>query len=95
MQKLLIEAGIVGIMTVIVGTLVGFLLGKLFSVDLPSVCKKWNKYHVMEISLFFTGVLVHFFCEVVGFNKWYCKKGAACLRRQEKDSLETHLEDLS
>lgn len=28
--------------------------------------------------LFFTGVIVHLICEVVGLNKWYCKNGVAC-----------------
>ena len=28
--------------------------------------------------LFFTGVLVHLICEVVGLNKWYCRNGVAC-----------------
>ena len=28
--------------------------------------------------LFFTGVLVHIICEVVGLNTWYCKNGSAC-----------------
>ena len=32
MQQLLIEAIIVGILTVVVGTIVGFILGSLFSI---------------------------------------------------------------
>ena len=80
MMKLLIEAVVVGVMTVVFGTLVGYIVGKMFSMDLPQVCKKWNKNHVMEISLFFTGVLIHLACEFTGLNKWYCKKGNACLR---------------
>ena len=79
MLKLLIEAVIVGVMTVIIGSIVGFIFGKMFSIDLPSVCKKWNKYHTMELSLFFTGFLIHLLCEFSGLNKWYCKNGNACL----------------
>ena len=81
MNKILkvgIEALVVGIMTVIVGSLVGFLVGMVMKTDLPPVCKDWNKFYVMEISLFFTGVAVHLFCELVGINAWYCKNGAAC-----------------
>lgn len=45
---------------VIVGTVVGGIIGKLFSSDLPKVCKSWNKNHVMEISLFFTGLVMYY-----------------------------------
>lgn len=78
MLQLLIEAIIVGIVTVVVGTGVAYVVGKFNKIDLPSVCKKWNKNHVMEISLFFTGVVVHFLCEILKVNKWYCTNGFAC-----------------
>ena len=74
----LLEAIIVGLLVVIVGTFVGFIIGKFFSIPLPKTCKKWNKYHIMEISLFITGFLVHIICELLGLNKLYCKKGYAC-----------------
>ena len=79
-MKLLIEAGVVGIATVIVGSLVGFILGKYFSTNLPAICKSWNKNHIMELSLFFTGFFLHLICEFSGVNKWYCKNGNACLK---------------
>ena len=78
MIKLLKEAVIVGIATVVIGTLVGFVMGKLFSMNLPAICKKWNKNHIMEITLFLTGFLLHIICEYTGINKWYCKNGNAC-----------------
>ena len=78
MQTLLIEAVIVGVLVVVIGTVVGFFVGRAASVDLPTVCKRWNKNHVMEISLFLTGVITHILCEVSGLNKWYCKNGRAC-----------------
>jgi len=77
-MQILIEAGIVGIMTVIVGSLVGFILSKIVSSDLPAECQKWNKFHIMEISLFLTGVIIHLVCEFGGLNKWYCSNGNAC-----------------
>lgn len=77
-MKLLKEAAIVGIATVVIGTLVGFVMGKLFSMNLPAICKKWNKNHIMEITLFLTGFLLHIICEYTGINKWYCKNGNAC-----------------
>lgn len=77
-MKLLNEAIVVGIATLIVGSLVGFIIGKLFSTNLPSICKTWNKNHIMEICLFLTGFLLHLICEFSGINKWYCKNGNAC-----------------
>tara|TARA_B110000967_G_scaffold156733_1_gene161783 strand:- start:192 stop:428 length:237 start_codon:yes stop_codon:yes gene_type:complete len=77
-MQIFVEAIIVGIMTVIVGSLVGFILSKIVSSDLPTACKKWNKFHIMEISLFLTGVIIHLVCEFGGLNKWYCSNGNAC-----------------
>ena len=77
-MKLLIEAGVVGILTVIVGTIVGYILGNMFSNNLPKICKEWNKNHIMEICLFLTGFILHILCEFSGINKWYCKNGNAC-----------------
>ena len=70
MFKLLVEAVVVGVMVVIVGSAVGYVVGRVNSVDLPKVCKKWNKNHVMEISLFLTGAITHLLCEVSGINKY-------------------------
>ena len=77
-MKLLVEAGVVGIATVIVGSIVGFIIGKMFSTNLPTICKSWNKNHIMEICLFFTGFFLHLIFEVSGANKWYCNNGNAC-----------------
>ena len=68
MFKLLVEAVLVGLMVVVVGSGVGYIVGRVNSVDLPKVCKKWNKNHVMEISLFLTGVVLHLLCEFSGIN---------------------------
>ena len=81
MKSLLVEAIFVGVLVVIVGTAVGYVVGRFASVDLPAVCKKWNKYHAMEISLFLTGFFVHIICEYVGLNRWYCKNGRACKKK--------------
>ena len=77
-MNLLFEGIAVGIVVVIVGTIVGFILGKFMSVDLPKACKQWNKNHIMELSLFFTGFFTHIFFEFLGLNSWYCKNGRAC-----------------
>ena len=81
MKSLFVEASLVGVLVLIVGSVVGFVVGRFASVDLPAVCKKWNKYHAMEISLFLTGFFVHIICEYVGLNRWYCKNGRACKKK--------------
>lgn len=74
------EAIVVGIMTVIVGNVIGYIIGKMYrKMDLITVVNKdWNKYYAMEISLFITGFLIHIISELAGFNSWYCKWGSAC-----------------
>ena len=42
------------------------VLHKLFSNNLPKICKQWNKNHIMEISLFLTGFAIHILCETLG-----------------------------
>ena len=78
--QLLLEAIIVGISTVIVGSLIGFIVSLFIKNDLPELCKNWNKFYAMEITLFVAGILGHLFFEFSGANKWYCKNGFACMR---------------
>jgi hypothetical protein len=73
------EALIVGILTVIIGSGVSYILGDSFKVDLPPVCDSWNEKYIKEITLFLTGIIIHLTCEFAGANKWYCKYGNACL----------------
>lgn len=80
MLQLLIEATIVGIVLILIAYFVNFIISKLYSTNLPKICKRWNKNHIMEISLFFIGVFTHLFFEFTGLNKWYCRKGFACKR---------------
>ena len=80
MYRLFVEAACVGIITVIFGTIAGFIVAPFLKVDLPEICNSWNKFYTMEISLFLTGFLIHLFCEFSGINKWYCKNGFACMR---------------
>ncbi len=77
-MKLFIEAVIVGLIIVLVGTAITFVVSKVTAVDLPPTCRVWKKNYTMEIALFLTGVLTHFAFEFVGANSWYCKNGVAC-----------------
>lgn len=77
-MHILSEAFVVGIIIVVIGLLVSFLVGPMLSVDLPKICEEWNQNHAMEISLFLTGFVAHLALEAVGVNKWYCENGNAC-----------------
>jgi len=76
-MNVFIEAICVGILVVIIGFIVSYIISSL-SGKTNSVNKDWNKYHIMEISLFLTGMLTHLICEFTGINKYYCKYGTAC-----------------
>ena len=78
MKTLLIEAGVVGIATIIVGILVAISLKQLFKLDMPVSHKNINKNNMIML-LFITGFLIHIICEISGLNKWYCSNGNACL----------------
>ena len=52
---------------------------KMYPIDfLPEICRSWNKYHVMEKTLFLTGFLIHIISQLTGINHWYCRNGIAC-----------------
>lgn len=79
--KLIVEAFVVGIMTVIFGSLIAMLLVTVYPKnDLPEVCASYNKYRIMEATLFLTGFVIHLVCEATGINAWYLKNSAAALK---------------
>ena len=73
--KIFTNAICVGIATVVVGLFVGFVIRQITPHKKYECveCKDWNKYHVMEISLFFTGFFVYVIAELFGVNTMYCK----------------------
>ena len=74
--KLLIEAFVVGIATVVLGYVGSYLAVKILPT--PKKGEYFNKYYVMELSLFLTGFLAHLLFEFFYLNRWYCKHGNAC-----------------
>ena len=74
----LIEAVVVGIGVVVLGTVISFVYRMFSKHELPPVCNDWNKNFAMEICLFLTGFVFHILCEFAGVNKWYCTNGSAC-----------------
>jgi hypothetical protein len=77
MIRLFIEIFIIGIVLAIIGSVVGKFIS-FFSADLPLVCKNWNQFYIMEITLFLIGVITHLTFEFSGVNRWYCRNGYAC-----------------
>ena len=74
--QVLLEAIVVGISTVIMGSIVGYIIGMIVNYGKTDVSHKnqdWNKYFIMEIALFLTGFLLHIFYEIAGLNKMYCE----------------------
>jgi hypothetical protein len=74
--QILIEAIVVGVSTVIMGSIVGYIISMLVNHNKTEGSNKnqeWNKYYVMEIALFLTGFLLHIFYEIAGLNKMYCQ----------------------
>lgn len=60
----IIQSVLVGIITMVVGSFVA----KLFKpIELPEVCKSWNKFHIMEWSFFVTGVVMHLLPDATSF----------------------------
>ena len=76
MLDLLKEATVVGISLI----LFGYIGSYIASVILPDTKRGeyFNKYYVMELSLFLAGFIAHLVFEYTGINKWYCKNGVAC-----------------
>ena len=72
-MKLLSKSIVSGVGVLICGTVIGYIIGKYFSMNLPPVCNNWNKNHIMEISLFLSGVVLYMVYELTGVNKWLCK----------------------
>ena len=65
--KLFIEATVVGIGLIIVGSLIAYAVRNFYPKPvLPKSCASYNKYYVMEFTLFLTGFVFHLMCEAFG-----------------------------
>lgn len=71
-----LEAVLVGV-TLVIATYVWIALTKRV---VPSPEGNFNKYHIMEISIFVAGVLTHFNFLKIGLNTACCMSGHACLK---------------
>ena len=41
--------------------------------SLPEICSKWNRFYVMEITVFLAGFLFHVVAQLLGINAWYVR----------------------
>ena len=73
LQRLLIEAVAVGVLVVLLGYVVIYVM--------ESMKLKMNRDKQMIIGFFVLGALTHLVCEFTGVNKWYCKNGRACVMK--------------
>lgn len=71
-SSVFVEAFAVGIIVILVGVLLHYVLLKTYGHhDL-------NNIKVYIGHLFLIGVITHLLCEFSGINRWYCKYGTAC-----------------
>lgn len=68
-----LEASIVGVAIVFVGTLVSFLISLVQDRNFDFL-----KNPEMYIALFTTGFVLHIVWDLVGLNRFYCKNCAGC-----------------
>ncbi len=56
---LLYQAVLFGVTTILIGLILSSILGFL-KPELPIECEVWDKYYVMEVTFFFTGVIIRY-----------------------------------
>ena len=67
--KLFYQAVLLGVVTVLLGLVLSVVFGSL-KPELPQECEVWNKYYVMEVILFFSGVAIRFLLSSDMGNKY-------------------------
>ena len=67
--KLFYQAVLLGIVTILIGLVLSVIFGAL-KPELARECENWDKYYVMEIILFFTGVVVRLLLTTDMGNKY-------------------------
>ena len=73
LSRLLVEALVVGLMTLVVGKITSRLVAeaiRMYGLETT---------YATEIILILTGVLINLLCEFSGINKWYISNGVAAM----------------
>lgn len=74
------EAFLLGIMTLIIGLILGCVYGFLMDIDLKEELRDPPKKTLwIMTTLFSLGFVMHLMCEITGLNKMYCDYGYACV----------------
>jgi hypothetical protein len=68
-SKLFYQAVLLGIVTILFGLILSVVFSS-FKPELAKECENWDKYYVMEIVLFFTGVGVRLLLTTDVGNKY-------------------------
>ena len=58
-NKTFYQAVLLGVVTVLIGLILSMIFGSL-KPELPAECEVWDRYYVMEVILFFTGVIIRY-----------------------------------
>lgn len=69
-MKLVKQSALFGVFLILVGSVVGGILSMFFKVSLPEICKSWNKNHIMELSLFFSGFIAYYTFSTFKLYRW-------------------------
>jgi len=76
----LLEAFLIGIMTLIIGLILGYTNGYLMDINLKEELEEKPKKTLwITVTLFSLGFILHLMCEITGLNKMYCDYGYACV----------------
>ena len=71
-QRVLVEALVVGIIFLMVAWPIMFGVRKLEFAEN-------DKHDAYMVATVLSGMVAHFICEYSGINSWYCKNGHACM----------------
>lgn len=63
MNNTFIEALLFGVITIILGLVIGSIFSSL-KPNLPKDCDRWNENHLMEINLLFIGFALRYLLEI-------------------------------
>ena len=78
-MSLISEVLVVSFCCAVIGSIVSLLL--MYMTQKNFTIKKYHFWFQVFMSFFITGAVIHLLFEYTGGNKWYCKKGYACLRK--------------
>lgn len=71
--QVFIEGIVVGLTTVIIGNIVGFLIKSINNGLSIKKYINWDVFYTLQLILFSTGFLFHILFEILGLNELYVK----------------------